>query len=79
MVQTMPACSSSQRQVDPCEFKSSLVYIVSLGHQSYLVRYNTADRDENMSGGRDRKQRDVSLPCGCMGEGNFRIKIGSDF
>ena len=45
--------------MDPCEFKSSLVYIVSLGHQSYLVKYNTAERDvywdENMPGGRDRE------------------------
>ena len=50
--------------MDPCEFKSSLVYIVSLGHQSYLVRYHTAERDvyrdENMLGGRDRQLSDAS-------------------
>jgi hypothetical protein len=41
----IPALSSRQRQrqVDPCEFKSSLVYIVSLGHQSYIVRQQSRE------------------------------------
>ena len=57
--------------MDPCEFKSSLVYIVSLGHQSYQVRYNTAEKDvyhdENRTWGRDREQRDGSQVQGCQG------------
>ena len=57
--------------MDPCEFNSSLVYIVSLGHQSYLVRYNTEEkdiyRDENMAGGRDRERHDGSQVQGCQG------------
>jgi hypothetical protein len=50
---------------------SSLVYIVSLGHQSYVVRYNKAEMDvyldEIMIGGRDREWSDASQVQGCQG------------
>ena len=57
--------------MDPCEFMSSLVYIVSLSHQSYIVRYNKAEKgeswDEIMTGGRDREWSDASQVQGCQG------------
>ena len=50
---------------------SSLVYIVSLSHQSYIVRYNKAEKgeswDEIMTGGRDREWSDASQVQGCQG------------